>query len=87
MPCNGLEPLVTEVLWCLEAVVIVLRSLQQPDCLSWKDLEGPTWDDGHSWHRKAFATPKHESYCCRQTQQVGCPIILLVVDGAPQILF
>jgi hypothetical protein len=60
-----LEPLIIEILWLLGAVVIGLQSLQQLDCLSWKDLDGPTWDDGRSWHRKASATLKHESYCYR----------------------
>ena len=71
MPCNGLEPLVMEVSWHLGDVIIVLHSLQQPDCLSWKDLEGPIWDDGHNWHRKAYVVSKHESYYCKQTQQVA----------------
>jgi hypothetical protein len=70
MPCNGLELLVIEVSWCLGAVVSMLQSLQQLDCLSKKYLEGPIWDDSHSWHRKASVTSKHELYCCRQTQQV-----------------
>jgi hypothetical protein len=71
MPCNGFEPLVIEVTchWCLRAVTSVLQSLQQPDCLFGKDLEGPTWDDGHSWHRKASVASKYESYYCRQNQQ------------------
>jgi hypothetical protein len=47
MPCNGLEPLVIQVTWCLGAVASVLQTFQQPDCLFGKDLEGPTWDDGH----------------------------------------
>jgi hypothetical protein len=71
MPCNGLELLIIEVSWRLGAIVIVLQNLQQPNSLPWKDLEGPIWDNGHSWHRKAFAASKHKSYCCRQTQQVA----------------
>jgi hypothetical protein len=71
MLSNGLEPLVVDISWHLGAVVIMLQSLQQPDCLSSKDLKGPTWDDGHSWHRKASTALKHESYYCRQTQQVA----------------
>jgi hypothetical protein len=67
MPWSILEPLVIEVSWCLGAIVQVLQSLQQPDCMSWKDLEGSTWDDGHSWHRKISVASKHELYCCRQT--------------------
>jgi hypothetical protein len=68
MPCNGLKPLVIEIAWHLGIVIIVLQNLLQPDCLPWKDLEGPTWDDGRSWHRKASTALKHESYCRRQTQ-------------------
>jgi hypothetical protein len=74
MPCNGLELLIIEVSWCLRAVIIVLQNLQQPHCLSWKDLEGPTWDDGRIWHKKTSTVSKHESYCCRQIQQVASNI-------------
>ena len=52
MFCNSLEPLVIEVLWHLGAIITVLQNLQQLDYLPWKDLEGPTWDDGHSWEER-----------------------------------
>jgi hypothetical protein len=67
MLCNSFELFIIEVSWCLGVVASVLQNLQQSDCLSGKDLEGSTWEDGHSWHRKASIVSKHESNCCRQT--------------------
>jgi hypothetical protein len=71
MPCNGLEPLVIEIAWHLGAVIIVWQNLLQLDCLPWKDLEGPTLDDGRSWYRKVSTASKHESYWYRKTQQMA----------------
>jgi hypothetical protein len=90
MPYNGLEPLVIEIVWHLGVVIIVWRNLLQSDCLPWKDPKGPTLDDGHSWHRKRCLLRRSMNRIVvgkLSKWQIRCPIILLVVDCAPQILF